>query len=132
MSERQEAGFRVVAITARRAMGLFGPKVVDLTFEAVGAPSIPVAKVGLQTSLLGVLKVRQFRLDFTDGERLTGVAPARDRPALGALLAPTRLRDLGWCRHDLNRRLETATPSVQPRQSPLFEEREGPTRSVGG
>lgn len=105
MSEGQETGFRVVAITARRALGLFGPKVVDLTVEAVGAPSMPLAKVSLQTSLLGVLKVRQYRLDFADGEQLTGVAPERDRPALGAVLAPTQLRDLGWCRHDLNRRL---------------------------
>lgn len=61
-------------------------------------------------SPLQVLKVRRFRLEFEQGERLTGTAPERDLPTPGAVLTPDQLRDLGWCRSELNKRLRTAAP----------------------
>lgn len=106
----QEGGFRVVAVTPRPAKGLFRSQLVDLTIEAVGAPSIPRYILGFRSRFPGGFKVTPFRLDFTDGERLSGVAPARDQPAPGAILSPAELRDLGWCRRDLDRRLATTAP----------------------
>lgn len=110
MSDGPQGCFRIVAVAPRPAKGLFGRGLVDVTVEAVGAPSIPRAIVGFRGRFPGGFKVSHFRLDFTDGERLSGVAPARDQPAPGAILTPTDLRDLGWCRRALDQRLAKASP----------------------
>jgi hypothetical protein len=109
MSGGQEAGFRIIDVAPRRAIGPFKPHSMAVTVEAVGEPSILITSVHLSSSPLEVLKVRRIRIDFLGGEQLTGAAPERDRPALGAILTPDQLRDLGWCRRELNKRLRTGT-----------------------
>lgn len=105
-----EAGFRVADVARRRAIGPFRRGALAVTVEAVGEPSMTITLVRSSGSPLQVLNVRRFRLDFARGERITGTAPARDAPTPGLFLTPEQLRDLGWCRGELRKRLRTAAP----------------------
>lgn len=109
MSGAQEVGFRIVDVAPKRAFGPFRRHVLAVTVEAVGEPSILITLVRPSGSPFEVLKLQRVRLDFVRGEQLKGSARQRERPAPGAILTPEELRDLGWCRGALNKRLRAGT-----------------------